>query len=261
MSDNQIPAELEKQLMTIGLTNYQARVYRALYILNECSISQIAVYSKVPTAKIYSVIKELKEMGLISEILKTRPAMFKAHLPDQFIEQEKNKIIELGKNIKQSLKQLEKFRKKDTPIEAYETTSIGNEALMKSLLMDLLSPPPQDVVIIMQEDLDFYKTFFSRLEREVKAHGTSHISVTLIDPYGRDLEAFTHYPSLNIRMIPSHLIPPSIIDSLKNLYFLVVMDDNCFTNIIKTAQSEDYLHIKSSSFAEFLRSILKTTHI
>jgi sugar-specific transcriptional regulator TrmB len=257
MSERKIPAELEKQLMTIGLTNYQARVYRAVFILNDCSISQIATYSKVPTAKIYSVIKELKEMGLISEILKTRPAMFKAHPPDQFIENEKNKIVELGNNIKRSLKELEKYRKGDTPIEEFEASSLGNELLVKNLLIDTLSPPPQDVVVIMQEDLDFYGDFLARLDREAKASGTKKLSVTLIDPYGRDLDQFERYSNLNPRIITSTMLPPAVVRPLKNLYLLLVIDDNCFINIVKTAQSEEYLHIKSNSCAEFLRSLLK----
>ena len=41
-AEKQLPADLETQLMALGLTNYQARVYRAVFILKECSISQIA---------------------------------------------------------------------------------------------------------------------------------------------------------------------------------------------------------------------------
>ena len=95
----ELPAELERQLMELGLTSYQARVYRAVFILQECSISQIATYSNVPTAKIYSVVNDLKERGLLAEIPTSRPATYKAYPPDQYIQREMNRVAQIGEQI------------------------------------------------------------------------------------------------------------------------------------------------------------------
>jgi sugar-specific transcriptional regulator TrmB len=183
MVEPEIPAELENQLMQIGLTNYQARVYRAVFILNECTIAQIANYSKVPAAKIYTVIRELEEKGLIAEILKTRPAMFRAYLPDQYIEQEKNKISEIGRNIKQNLKNLEKIRKQSEPSEEYEISLIENELLVKNIILNTLTALPSRVCFVLQEDFNFYETILTKIVQELKSPETTPISITLIDPF------------------------------------------------------------------------------
>ena len=257
MSDAEklIPIELEKQLMALGLTNYQARVYRAVFILKECSISQIASFSKVPTAKVYSVVSDLKEMGLLAEILKTRPAMFKAYPPDQFIERETNKIKEIGDQIKENLASLEKFRKEKSRPEDPETLIVENALLVKNLILDRLTPPPNNIIVLLQNDFDFYEQILNRLIMGLKqVEASSTISVILVDPYKRQLPFLKKFTELNYNLITPQQLSPDFIESLKNLPLLIIIDDFSFINIQKTEQTRKYLSLKSEYFANFLRS-------
>jgi len=256
MAEPIIPAELENQLMQIGLTNYGARVYRAVFILNECTIAQIANYSKVPTAKIYSVIRELEEKGLIAEILKTRPAMFRAYLPDQYIEQEKNKISEIGRNITQNLKILEKIRKQNEPSEEYEISLIENELLLKNIILNTLTPLPARIYLVVQKDFNFYETILTKIVQEQKSPKTSPISVTLIDPYQRELDLNIKFPSLSIQTLTPKDLSNPLREALEKIQLLFVIDENTFINIAQTEQISKYLHIKSSNFTGFILSSL-----
>ncbi len=266
MSDleKQLPIELEKQLMALGLTNYQARVYRAVFILKECSISQIANFSKVPTAKVYSTVSDLKEMGLLAEILKTRPAMFKAYSPDQYIEREKNKIVAIGDQIKENLATLEKFRKEKSRPEAPETLIVENDLLIKNLILDGLKSLPKNIIVLLQNDFDFYEQILNRLFMGVKQTEVSNtITVILVDPYKRQLQFLKKFTELNYELITTEQLSPDFVDSLKSLPLLIIIDDTSFINIQKTEQTLKYLSLKSEYFANFLRTsiINKITNV
>jgi sugar-specific transcriptional regulator TrmB len=261
MAEPETPGELERQLMEVGLTNYQARVYRAVYILRECTISQIANYSKVPAAKIYTAIRELEEKGLIAEILKTRPAMFRAYPPDNYIEQEKNKISEIGQHIKQNLKTLEKIRGQGEPSEEYEIVLIENELLIKNVILNTLNLLPSKICFVLQEDFNFYNAFLTRLTQELKSHESPSISVTIIDPYQRELEFPIQFPSLNIKIFTPQEFSQPLREALEKVQLLFVIDENFFISIAQTEQTSKYLHIKSNNFTGFILSFLKPTQI
>ena len=64
---------LESLLDELGLSKYEKSAYRVLFNIQKGSASEIASRSKVPQAKIYSVLKSLEEKGLISqELSKTK---------------------------------------------------------------------------------------------------------------------------------------------------------------------------------------------
>lgn len=255
MSDlENMPIELERQLMALGLTNYQARVYRAVFILKECSISQIANFSKVPTAKVYSTVSDLKEMGLIAEVLKSRPAMFTAYPPDQFIEREKNRIIDIGTQIKENLEELEKFRdKKETNIE-HETLLIENELLIKNLILDSLLDTPTNVIILLQNDFDFYEDLLSRLAQKVDKGKTT---VILINPYKRNLEFLKKYNALNFILLSPQQLTLPFTGALQKIPLLFILNEKCFINITQSQGKLEYLYLKSQEFADFLRYSLQ----
>jgi sugar-specific transcriptional regulator TrmB len=60
-----ISPEIVESLKTLGLSEYQAKVYVALVGYGTASASEISTASKVPQNKVYSVLKELEEDGLV----------------------------------------------------------------------------------------------------------------------------------------------------------------------------------------------------
>ncbi len=60
-----ISPEIVDALKVLGLSEYQAKVYIALIGYGSASASEISMASKVPQNKVYSVLKELEEEGLV----------------------------------------------------------------------------------------------------------------------------------------------------------------------------------------------------
>ncbi len=60
-----VSPEIVDSLKLLGLSEYQAKVYIALVGYGQASASEIYSASKVPQNKVYSVLKELEEQGLV----------------------------------------------------------------------------------------------------------------------------------------------------------------------------------------------------
>ncbi len=253
----ELPAELERQLMELGLTSYQARVYRAVFILQECSISQIANYSKVPTAKIYAVVIDLKEMGLLAEIPTSRPAMYKAYPPDQYIQHEINRVAEIGEQIRNNLKLLEKFKKDEIPTQP-QTLLIENELLIKNMVLKEVKEISQQVLFILHQDFDFYEEVLLQIQRVIKSATELKIKITVVDPYDRIPPEFLEkFKDLKIQTIKYIDLSTDFMQTCTQISFLFILDDKVFINISQVEQNLGYLFIQSQNFSEFLYTFLK----
>jgi sugar-specific transcriptional regulator TrmB len=76
-------SELEQRLLPLrkmGFTRYQLKVYASLISLGLTTAYQISYVTKVPYTKAYTVLNDLRKMGLIVED-KRRPRRYKARPP------------------------------------------------------------------------------------------------------------------------------------------------------------------------------------
>ena len=133
-----IPSDIIDQLMILGLTQYQAKVYRSAFFLKECSIQQIALHSGVPDAKIYSVIRELERQGLIVEIPTTRPTKFQAIPLYTHLTKNMNRLETISQKITSYFKNVEQNRTSEKPSEPSEILLIKNETTAKTLILDAI---------------------------------------------------------------------------------------------------------------------------
>lgn len=92
-----------KKLEDFGLTEYQARVYLALLEFEVATASQIPSASKVPRTKIYGIMRQLHDKGLVQIVpetpLKYRAVPFEGYLKKK-IKDMREKAGELESNIK-----------------------------------------------------------------------------------------------------------------------------------------------------------------
>jgi len=75
-SEKHFPPGLSRKLLKMGLTNNQTLVYRAIYLLKECTLFQIAHHLNVTAAKVSPVINQLKMMNSVTVIPKSQPEKF-----------------------------------------------------------------------------------------------------------------------------------------------------------------------------------------
>jgi sugar-specific transcriptional regulator TrmB len=81
-----ISPEIVEALKVLGLSEYQSKVYIALVGYGTATASEISLASKVPQNKVYSVIKELEEKGLVfSGGAGKGPNIYRPNPPDQFL--------------------------------------------------------------------------------------------------------------------------------------------------------------------------------
>lgn len=104
-----------KKLEDFGLTEYQARVYLALLEFEVATASQIPSASKVPRTKIYGIMRQLHDKGLVQIVpetpLKYRAVPFEGYLKKK-IKDMRGKAGELESSIKDLSKDFAVMHKK-----------------------------------------------------------------------------------------------------------------------------------------------------
>jgi len=100
-------------LLKIGLTEGEAKVYLALSELGSSTVGPIVKESKVAYSNIYDILNRLIEKGIVSFVIKEKTKYFQAAPPTNLIEFLNNKekqIIEQKQALNKILPELEKIQ-------------------------------------------------------------------------------------------------------------------------------------------------------
>ncbi len=103
----------KQQLINLGLTNGEAKVYLALLKLGSSSVGPITKEADVAYSNIYDILDRLLEKGLISFILKGKTKYFQAVSPSrlsEFLEKKEKKLQEDKISLKALILELEKIQ-------------------------------------------------------------------------------------------------------------------------------------------------------
>jgi sugar-specific transcriptional regulator TrmB len=99
---NEISTKLVDSLKTLGMTEYEAKVYSALVLFDRSEVKQIYEYLNMPKPSVYQSLKRLMDNGLVM-LVNSKPAIYRAtppkialrHLMDIHQNARKNALIEL----------------------------------------------------------------------------------------------------------------------------------------------------------------------
>ncbi len=84
-----------EKLQKLGLSSYESRAYLTLLELGDAQADAIALNAKIPTGRIYNVLSNLEDAGLI-HVQETRPMRYRCVEPDAALERlSENKKKEL----------------------------------------------------------------------------------------------------------------------------------------------------------------------
>ncbi len=104
-------------LKEAGLTEYEAKAYRALIEYGEQTGRQLSEMSKVPPTRIFDALKTLRDKGLV-ELIQQKPMIWLALKPEKSIENlmERKSVayLELGKRLTSELKRTRQEPEKKT---------------------------------------------------------------------------------------------------------------------------------------------------
>ena len=104
-----ISSGLVESLKTLGLTEYEAKVYAALILFDQAEARQIYEYLDAPKPSVYQSLRSLTDKGLV-QMVNSRPALYRATPPKIAIEH----MMEAHRKAEESslagLEELEKTR-------------------------------------------------------------------------------------------------------------------------------------------------------
>jgi sugar-specific transcriptional regulator TrmB len=75
-----VSSNLVESLKTLGLTEYEAKVYSALVLFDRAEVKQVYEYLDAPKPSVYQSLKTLMDKGLV-QVVNAKPAIYRAIPP------------------------------------------------------------------------------------------------------------------------------------------------------------------------------------
>lgn len=122
-----------EHLQDLGLTEYQSRAYLAAVKLGRATPTDLAEESDVPQARIYDVINDLKDHGLVEVQTQSRGKEVTAPSPQTVLDQfKRRRIDELSERVSTAVSDLEQVyhRSEENP-DAFVTMVSREESAMR----------------------------------------------------------------------------------------------------------------------------------
>ncbi|WP_424358547.1 TrmB family transcriptional regulator [Methanocella sp. MCL-LM] len=221
-----LSSNLVDSLKTLGLTEYEAKVYSALVLFDRAEVKQIYEYLDAPKPSVYQSLKTLMDKGLV-QVVNAKPAMYRATPPKIAIKH----LTEIHRSAEemalQELEELEESRVEqalpDMIWTVYGEGNIGNS------IEEMLTNAKKTVKLVLPDAYLHYLAFLTGREIDVELitfgtdlsipekYGLKYL--TMKDAFGVDLTDLE--PILKNMRLP---IPPVNITRL----LLVVVDDDTF---------------------------------
>ncbi len=119
---------MEKELMQLGLDYYESKALSLLFN-SKLNLRQISDKAKIPFGKVYSVVKNLKEKGLVKET-NSRPKLIyvdnASEIISNLIELKKKNDLEIESKLKETASQFDRNKGKETKFFQIGTTTEDN---------------------------------------------------------------------------------------------------------------------------------------
>ncbi len=130
-----ISDSLIDDLIRLGLTLNEARAYKALVQLGNCTAREIAETSGIPRSKVYETVSLLEKRGVIQRVIGREPATFKPLSPRTTIESLRKKLEASSEAALTALENLESERESDEEEFVWTTQGDGqiNLGIMSAL--------------------------------------------------------------------------------------------------------------------------------
>jgi sugar-specific transcriptional regulator TrmB len=140
------------KLKEFGLTEYQARAYLALLELNVSTANQIPAVSRVPRTKIYGIMRQLHDKGLV-QIIPETPLKYKAVPFSRYLERRVDQLKEEAEEVERSISSLsEAFKiKSHEPDEQGKFEMFYGRRNVRDKLRDMYSNAKKEIISIGNE--------------------------------------------------------------------------------------------------------------
>ncbi len=155
------------KLKEFGLTEYQGRAYLALLELNSATANKIPAVSRVPRTKIYGIMRQLHDKGLVHIIPET-PLKYKAVPFKRFLEQRVTQLKDEADELNRSIEPLVEVFKVEPhiPDEQGKFEMFYSRRNVRNKIRDMYSNAKKRIVSIGNEHSPgrIIRTSFSIIE-------------------------------------------------------------------------------------------------
>lgn len=151
----EISNDLIESLKTMGLAEYEAKVYSALVLFERAEVKRIYEYLGVPKPSVYQSLKSLMDKGIVMRV-SSKPAIYRAVPPKIAL----RNLIEVHKNAeKNALEELEQLEKINMETESAEIIwTLFGENNVEHSMEELIGKAQKSIKLILPED---YMNFLS----------------------------------------------------------------------------------------------------
>jgi len=225
-------------LVKIGLTPGEAKVYIALSEIGSSTVGPIIKKSGVSDSNIYSIVNRLMDKGVVSYIIKDKTKYFQAASPSNLIEYLEKKGKELSDQ-KQTLKQILPNLEKLQEIKPQQKAEIfiGKKGLRTAYEKLLKNTTKKDEVLFFYiheeeygEESNLFYNSISDLSKNAKTRGVCN------ENYKKSWFA-KKSPHLNMRF--SNVPIPGNIDIFKDKVLIVTWKNTIFSVLIHSQSLAD----------------------
>jgi len=160
---NEISTNLTESLKTMGLTEYEAKVYSALVLFERAEVKQIYEYLNVPKPSVYQSLKGLMDNGLVM-MVSSKPAIYRAVPPKIALKH----LIEIHENAEKSaLEELEQLEKSSMETEDSEIIwTLFGENNVEHSMEELMCKARKSMKLILPAEYMDFLSFAS--DRDLK---------------------------------------------------------------------------------------------
>lgn len=240
------------ELLKIGLTEGEAKVYLALCELGSSTVGPIVKKARVAYSNVYDILNRLIEKGIVSFIIKEKTKYFQAVSPSNlldYLDKKEKQITEQKKALKQILPQLEKLQEIKPQQEAEIFLGLKGLKTAYEKLLYGLSKKDEDLFFYIHEkqyaeESDLFYLSILNLIKKIKIRG-------VVNEEGKKSEFFKKvkkYPCYKTRFVSFPI--PGNIEVCKNKLLLISWKKPIIAVLIHSESMAD-------SFRDYFESVWK----
>jgi len=144
-------------LRDLGLSEYEARAYRALLNTGPTTAKELSRASDVPMGRVYDVLNSIEQYNLVRSQASSRPKKYVAVEPetalDRLLEDKKRELEERAEQYEQIVAELsEELDAADPVEEQFWTAAVGQDEVV-DLLSERLAAADERIVMVATDEI------------------------------------------------------------------------------------------------------------
>jgi sugar-specific transcriptional regulator TrmB len=181
---SELSIELIESLKTMGLAEYEAKVYSTLVLSERAAVKRMYEYLNMPKPSVYQSLKGLMDKGLVM-MVSSKPAIYKAVQPRIAL----RSLIRIHEDAKKiALNELESIEKSNIQIEdPYIIWTLFGENNVEHSMEELMSKAKKSMKLILPEEYLNYLSFASNKDLKIE-----------LIMFGKDSSLENHYKLKNL---------------------------------------------------------------